>query len=213
MTLTAPETRVLGCLLEKERLTPEQYPLSLNALVNACNQTTNREPVVSYDEKTVERALDGLREKKLAALIWTAGSRVQKFRHNLPEHYELEPADVAVLCVLMLRGPQTPGELRTRTERMHAFAGIVDLEACLTGLMAGAEPLVKLLPQRPGQKESRYVQLLSPVEEQETAPACPSPARLPEPSRLETLEDEVRELREEVFRLKEELAAFRKQFE
>ena len=118
--LSALETRILGCLLEKERVTPENYPLSLNALAAACNQATNREPVTSYDNHTVEDGVNGLREKKLAIAVFGAGSRVQKYRHNLLEHYNFDPKEIAVLCVLMLRGPQTPGELRQRTERMLA---------------------------------------------------------------------------------------------
>ena len=113
---------MLGCLLEKERLTPENYPISLNSLTAACNQSTNRDPVTAYDERTVDDGLTALREKKLAVMIHAAGSRVQKYRHNLPAHYELQPREVALLCVLMLRGPQTPGELRIRTERFHSFA-------------------------------------------------------------------------------------------
>src|SRR6476659_3557443 len=110
--LTPVETRVFGCLLEKERVTPENYPISLHSLTAACNQATNREPVVAYDEKTVEAALDGLRGKKLATVIWAAGARVQKYRHNLPDEYTLDPREIALLCVLMLRGAQTPAELR-----------------------------------------------------------------------------------------------------
>ena len=122
--LTSLETRVLGCLLEKEHLTPENYPLSLHSLTAACNQSTNRDPVVSYEEKAVEAGLNSLREKKLASVIFGAGSRVQKYRHKLLEHYTLSPAEVALLCVLLLRGPQTPGELRSRAERMHSFESV-----------------------------------------------------------------------------------------
>src|SRR5678815_4307059 len=129
--LTAVETRVLGCLLEKERITPENYPLSLHSLAAACNQSTNREPVVSYDEKTVEAALDGLRGKKLATMIWAAGARVQKFRHNFLDFYSLNPGDIALLCVLLLRGAQTPGELRARAERLHRFENVEEVELSL----------------------------------------------------------------------------------
>src|SRR5437879_6202715 len=122
LELTAVEARILGCMLEKERVTPENYPLSLNSLVAACNQSTNRDPVTSFDEKTVDAGLSSLREKKLATVTFGSGARVQKYRHNLLDHFNLEPREVALLCVLLLRGAQTPGELRARTERMFHFA-------------------------------------------------------------------------------------------
>ncbi len=131
LQLDAVEARILVCLLEKERLTPENYPLSLHSLTAACNQSSNREPVVGYDEKTVETGLYTLREKKLASLIHAAGARVQKYRHNLPDLYELTAGETALLCVLLLRGPQTPGELRTRTERAYRFERIEEVEAAL----------------------------------------------------------------------------------
>ena len=151
LQLSPVETRVLGCLLEKERVTPENYPMSLHALTAACNQATAREPVTAYDEKTVEAALDGLREKKLATVIWGAGARVQKYRHNLLDEYTLDRREVALMCVLMLRGAQTPGELRQRTERLHSFADTREVEECLHGLEKGAAPLVRILAPRPGQ--------------------------------------------------------------
>src|SRR5882724_5153407 len=124
LELNALETRILGCLLEKERLTPENYPLSLNGLTAACNQTTNRDPITAYDEKTVEAGVNALREKKLAMVIFGAGSRVQKYRHRFEDHYVLERPETALICTLLLRGPQTLGELRTRTERFFAFASL-----------------------------------------------------------------------------------------
>jgi len=145
--LTPLETRVLGCLIEKERLTPENYPISLNSLTAACNQTTNRDPITQYDEKTVEDGISSLREKKLAAMISVAGSRVPKYRHRLGEHFSLEPQEIAVLCVLLLRGPQTPGELRTRAERMFRFGSLSDVEHCLQELEKDPSGLVSLLPQ------------------------------------------------------------------
>jgi uncharacterized protein YceH (UPF0502 family) len=160
-TLTLVETRILGCLLEKERITPENYPLSLNSLVAACNQSTNRDPIVGYDAKTVEAGLDGLRQKKLATMIMSAGSRVPKYRHDLLNHFDLNPREVALLCVLLLRGPQTLGELRTRTERMQFFDSLEHVESFLAELAKGDSPLVRVLQARPGQKENRYVQLLS----------------------------------------------------
>lgn len=220
-TLSPTETRVLGALLEKERLTPDQYPLSLNALLLACNQSTSREPVMALDEKELEAALENLRfEHKLATVFHGAGSRVQKYRHNLLDIFQLTPPQVALLCALLLRGPQTAAELRARTERLTdpSFATAADAEAALETLAAGPEPLVRRLPARPGQKERRYVQLLSGEPTVESGSFSPSaefaPARAPAtPSRLETLEGEVAALRAELGALKEEFAAFRRQFE
>ena len=218
--LTPIETRILGCLLEKERTTPENYPLSINALTAACNQSTNREPVMSLDEKTVEAGVNALREKKLASVIFGAGSRVQKYRHRLPEHYELTPAETALICVLLLRGPQTSGELRTRTERLASFESTTDVEARLDELAQGNSPLVLKQPARPGQKESRYIQLLSAeIPESETSASAftalstSTPSEPPSPSKLETLTAEVASLRTELEQLREEFRTFRKQFE
>lgn len=213
--LNPVETRILGCLLEKERVTPENYPLSLNSLTAACNQATNRDPIASYDEKTVERGLESLREKKLATVIFGAGSRVQKYRHNLLDHFNPERGEIALLSVLLLRGPQTPGELRARTERMHRFGSLEELESALDGLVKDEAHFVRMLPARAGQKERRYVQLLSgepdlALPAEETPPASLDPARK---SRVELLEDEVVSLKQQVHRLTEEFAAFRKQFE
>lgn len=214
--LTPVETRILGCLLEKERLTPENYPLSPNALTAACNQSTNREPVMSLDEQTVEEGVIGLREKKLAMVVHQAGARVQKYRHTLPDHYDLSTKEVALLCVLMLRGPQTPGELRARTERMHPFGSLDEVEACLAELARGDDPLVRAFPARPGQKERRFVQLLSgePGEMEMTAPAQEGTSpRAGTGARVEALEQEVAALRSELQQLREEFASFKKQFE
>ena len=217
LDLSPVEARILGCLLEKERTVPENYPLSLNNLVAACNQTTSRDPVTAYDEKTVEDGIAGLREKKLVTVIFGSGSRVQKYRHNLPEHFELDRRDVAVMSVLLLRGPQTAGELRSRTERLFHFATFEELEGCLEGLARGDSPLVKLLPQQPGQKERRYVQFFSAEPEggwqaaSYEAPQAPRPPR--DDSRIEALETEVAALREEVADLKARFTEFTKQFE
>lgn len=216
--LSPVETRVLGCLLEKERLTPENYPISLHSLTAACNQSTNREPVTSYEERMVDDALTSLRGEKLAIMIHAAGARVQKYRHNLPEHYELSSREIALLCVLMLRGPQTPGELRQRTERLHSFASLEDVENALQELTRGNEPLARLLPARPGQKERRYVQLLSgePSEETLAGPVASTEAGEPGVSRsarIEALEHEVGKLRGEVEGLRAQFEEFRKQFE
>lgn len=214
LTLSPVETRVLGCLIEKERTTPDVYPLSLLAVTTACNQSTNRDPVVHYSEQEVNLALDDLRGKKLATKVWGAGARVEKFRHNLLDVFELNPGEVALLCVLLLRGPQTPGELRIRTERLHPFESIADLEKALEALAAGEAPLVRMLEPRPGQKERRFVQLLSgePVLEAPSFAAAP-PVAAPVPGRLEALEAEVAALKITVTELREELTRFRKQFE
>jgi hypothetical protein len=216
-TLDLPpvEARILGCLLEKERTTPENYPLSLNALISACNQTTNREPVTAYDEKTVEAGIEGLREKKLVTVVFGGGSRVRKYRHNLPEHYDLDRRDGAVMTVLLLRGPQTAGELRSRTERLFHFATAEELEGCLEGLARGESPLIKLLAQQPGQKERRYVELFSAEPEGgwQTAPS-EAPARAGrEDARIEALVAEVAVLRQEVEELKRQFGEFKRQFE
>ncbi len=219
-TLTPVETRILGCLLEKERITPENYPLSLNSLIAACNQSTNRDPITAYDARTVETGLDGLRQKKLAVMIMSAGSRVAKFRHELLSHFDLSSREVALLCVLLLRGPQTLGELRSRTERMQFFDGLEQVETLLAELARGESPLVRVLPARPGQKESRYVQLLSgePVMPESAAiqgnDSPPAEAKsATDSSRLEAIEKQVAELRAELQDLREELLSFRKQFE
>ena len=215
--LTPAETRILGCLLEKERITPENYPLSLNSLIAACNQSTNRDPVVSYDEKTVEAGVDSLREKKLATMTSGAGSRVPKYRHNLLNHFELNQREIALLCVLLLRGPQTPGELRSRTERLQFFDSLEQVESFLADLGKGDDPLVRVLPARPGQKEKRYVQLISgePVLPGDFEAEIPIsvPKQQNSQSRIEALENEIATLKIELRQLREELLSFRKQFE
>lgn len=203
MELSPAEVRVLGCLIEKERITPDNYPLSLNALVNACNQSTAREPVMSIGDREVEECLDSLRQKKLATVIFGAGSRVQKYRHNLLDVYHLDERQVALLCTLLLRGPQTGGELRGRSERMAGFGSLAEVEATLDSLAAGDEPLVRLLPARPGQKERRYVQLLAGEPPSDDGPLALEPPRpAAGPSRLDALEGELRALREEFERFK-----------
>ncbi len=217
--LSSLETRVLGCLLEKERQTPENYPLSLHSLTAACNQSTNRDPVVSYEEKAVEAGLNSLREKKLASVIFGAGSRVQKYRHKLLEHYTLTPPEVALLCVLLLRGPQTPGELRSRAERMHSFESVAEVQAQLNELGRPETLLTRVLPPRPGQKERRYIQLLSAEGTQEAESTTEVPAReatpeeAPSPSQIDALTTEIASLRAELEQLRAEFAAFRRQFE
>ena len=191
MDLDAVELRVLGCLIEKQRTTPDQYPLSLNALRLAANQSTNRDPVVDYDEGTIRNALDGLGRRGWTRLASGPGSRVAKFRHLLDDALELTPSQLALLAVLMLRGPQTAAELRTRSERIYPFASVPDVEAGLQSL--SERELVQRLPRRPGEREERWTQLLG------AGDAVPAPladvAPPPQDDRLERLEREIAELR------------------
>jgi uncharacterized protein YceH (UPF0502 family) len=200
------EIRVLGCLIEKQRTTPDAYPLSLNSLRLACNQATNRDPVVDYDEQTIRHALDGLSRRGWARLASGPGSRAAKFRHLFDEALGVDGAEVSVLAVLMLRGPQTPGELKGRTERLHRFAGLEDVEAVLARL--SERELVVRLPRRPGQKEERYAQLLGGEPGEEPAPSQVS-AVAEEDDRLAEVEAALQELRDEVAALRAELGSFR----
>ncbi len=219
--LVASEARVLGCLIEKELTTPEYYPLSLNALTNACNQKSNRSPVVSLDEKTVLRAVDGLRDKKLAWLKTTAAGRVPKYGHALAERLGLGREELAVLCELLVRGPQTVGELRGRASRMVPFPDRAVVESTLARLMErGENPLVVKLPRQAGRKEPRYAHTLEgvpePDETDEEARFVPEAARLAvtaETQRLNALEQEVRTLRQELDELRAEFVRFRAEFE
>jgi uncharacterized protein len=218
--LDATEVRVLGSLVEKQITTPDYYPLTLNALVNACNQLTNRDPVVAFEDQTVVRALDGLRDKRLATLFTGAESRVAKYKHTLTDALLLTPGEVALLCVLMLRGPQTLGELRTRSERLFTFDSMSEVDEALNALASRApQPLVAKLPRQPGTKESRYGHLLSgqPASASASDPAVrPEPATLAvraENERIAKLEQETMELRRELGELKQQFADFRKQFE
>ncbi|MFL6350537.1 MAG: YceH family protein [Bryobacteraceae bacterium] len=193
------EVRVLGALIEKEATTPEYYPLSLNALANACNQKSNREPVVDYDQDMVEDAVERLREKKLALTIVGSG-RVKKYAQRISETLNLGRREVAVLCTLLLRGPQTLGEIKDRSERMFAFSDTAETEIVLDKLAELPEhPLVKKLPRQPGQKEARYAHLLSgePRAEQPTETAAPA-----QPTRITQLEQQLQELRSEFDHLK-----------
>jgi uncharacterized protein len=209
LQLNDVEVRVLGALMEKEIATPEYYPLSLNALVNACNQKSNREPVVSYDEDTVETALDGLRAKGLATRISGHDMRVPKHGHRLPEVINLGRREAAVLCVLMLRGPQTAGELRGRTERLYTFDDLEAVDACLTRLMEWQpEPLAVRLPRQVGYKEVRYAHLLSG--EPPAGPSAPSAVQVP--AVRETRDDQVARLQASVDRLQAEIADLQRQF-
>ncbi|HEX4999660.1 MAG TPA: YceH family protein [Terriglobia bacterium] len=211
--LSALEARILGALIEKEKTTPDLYPLSLNSLVNACNQTSNRDPVVHYDERVVQHGLDELRQKKLATEIWASGGRVHKFRHTMPDRYRLDEAQMALICVLLLRGAQTTGELRTRTERLHTFSSLDEVQTCLDSLMDFASPLARVIPPGHGQKEKRYVQLLSAPPDVAPVTAERKETILVDASRMESLEAEIRDLKDRMDRLREEFAQFRKQFE
>jgi uncharacterized protein len=200
----AVEIRVVGCLIEKQRTTPDVYPLTLNALRLACNQSTNRDPVVDYDENTIRGGIDRLVQRKWATLASWSNRRSMKYRHTLDGALGLDDAEMAVLDVLMLRGAQTPGELKTRTERLHRFAGMDELGETLEQLIE--RQLVARLDRRPGQREERYRHLIgggeSPVGESEPAPTQVAPDGLEQ--RLERLENEVAELRAELRTLREQ---------
>lgn len=212
-TLDGTELRVLGSLVEKELTTPEYYPLSLNALVNACNQKSNRDPVLSLDESQVTRALDTLRFKQFA-LVSGSGGRVAKYRHGLVEKFRFSPAELAILCELMVRGPQTVGELRGRGERMHKFADLSEVESVLADLAERTPPLVTKLPLQPGRKEPRYCQLFSGEPDlTEVAAQMEARGAGADGEKIARLEQELSELREEVASLRETVAEFRKSFE
>lgn len=211
--LTETEARITGALIEKELTTPEYYPLTLNALVAACNQKTNREPVVSYDEQTVQKSLDDLREKNLAYVFYGSTSRVPKYKHILDKVFELEPSEVAVLCVLMLRGAQTIGELRERTGRLYEFSGLGEVNETLDGLMRRDEPLVVKLERQPGQKEVRYAHLLSGEVINYAPPEKSFSANQTGNERVIKLEEDLENLRGEFNLFRQSFEEFRKQFE
>lgn len=206
--------RVLGALIEKDITTPDYYPLSLNALVNACNQKNNREPVMTLHEDSVRAALDSLQKQRLAGPARGADSRVTKYEHRLQEVFNFDRREIAILCVLLLRGAQTPGELRGRAERMYRFEELADVISTLDRLSQREASLVAVLPRQPGTKESRYMHLLSG-----DAPAAEhsyvrSSARTSaDEDRIALLETEVAEMKRELAEMHEQLAAFRKQFE
>jgi uncharacterized protein len=206
------EVRVLGALVEKETTTPDYYPMSLNAVINACNQRSNREPVMNLDESAVREALDTLNEKGLAGPISSAESRVTKYAHRLQETFNFDRRETAVLCVLFLRGPQTPGELRGRTERMYRFDGLEAVESVLHRLIERELPLVKKLPRLPGTKESRYAHLLAGEVEAGVELNATSETG-GDTERIARLETAVAALQTEVADLRQQLTDFRKQFE
>jgi uncharacterized protein YceH (UPF0502 family) len=216
IVLNEMEARVLGALLEKEITTPDYYPLSLNSLVNACNQKSNRDPVMNLDEDSVRDALRTLHDNSLARSVSAADSRVTKYEHRLQEAFNFDRREAALVCELLLRGPQTPGELRTRAERMHQFDDLSEAQSALQRLMNREPPLVKVLARQPGTKESRYIHLLSGDAKPVSSTAGrEAPAEL-EREKIEVfsrLSSEMAELRRDLADLKQQFAAFRKQFE
>jgi uncharacterized protein YceH (UPF0502 family) len=214
MALTEIEVRVLGSLVEKQLTTPEYYPLTLNALVAACNQKSNREPVVSYDESTVSSTLESLRDKNLVYVFYGSNSRVVKYKHMLPNVYELDPAEVAVMDVLMLRGPQTVGEIRGRTDRLFEFSDLSQVQETLDKLAHRDEPMVVRLERQVGQKDARYAHLLAGEIDVATLPtARERSAGVGSGDRIEKLEAELAALRSDLDVMKSDFADFRKQFE
>ena len=216
IVLTDVEARVLGSLVEKELTTPEYYPLSLNALTHACNQKSNRDPFMNLDEDSVSGALQELNKKGLAGPADNMASRAKKYEHRLQEAFNFTRHEIALLCELLLRGPQTPGELRSRADRMHKFDDLGVVQSTLQRLMKREPPLVKVLPKQPGTKEARYAHLLSgDVELPEPAP--PSNAvvasRSADDEHITHLDEQIADLQKEVADLKQQFAAFRKQFE
>ena len=197
--LNEVETRVLGSLVEKEITTPDYYPLSLNALINACNQKSNRDPLMNLDEDAVREALHGLNEKGLAGTTSSADSRVTKYEHRLPEAFNFNRRETAILCVLLLRGPQTPGELRGRSERMHRFDDLSEVQSTLQRLSQREPALVKMMPRQPGTKEARYRQLFSEeLEAQQQASAQEAVAKPADHDSIMRMEEDIARLQQEV---------------
>jgi uncharacterized protein len=214
--LSEVETRVLGSLVEKELTTPDYYPLSLNALLNACNQKSNRDPMMNLNENAVSQALRSLDKEGLAGRADGMDNRVTKFEHRLQEAFNFDRREIAILCELLLRGPQTPGELRSRADRMHPFDDLGQVQSTLQRLAQREPPLVKMLPRQPGTKESRYAHLLSgdvQIQSPEAIPETATAHSTADGERIARLENEVSTLQNEVANLKQQLAEFRRQFE
>lgn len=213
LPLNPVEVRVLGSLIEKDITTPDYYPLSLNALVNACNQKNNRDPVMSVDEDAVRQGLSSLQEKRLAGPAGGADSRVTKYEHRLQEVFNFDRREIAIVCVLLLRGPQTPGELRGRAERMYPFETLEDVDSTLQRLMEREPPLAAALARQPGTKESRYMHLFSgePSEATVRPPTRTAPGES-DTSRIQALENELSSLRSQVSELRREFETFKQQF-
>jgi hypothetical protein len=217
LNISEIEVRVLGSLIEKDITTPDYYPLSLNALVNACNQKNNRDPVMALDENSVRQALSSLQERRMAGPAGGADSRVTKYEHRLQEVFNFDRREIALICVLLLRGPQTPGELRGRSDRMYRFETLDDVQSALQRLMDREPPLVRILPRQAGTKESRYMHLFAgdagiPAETEQRNISSSRSEKTLDNSRLGLLEDEVAALRQEVSELKQHFAEFRDQF-
>ena len=208
------QVRVLGCLLEKERTTPDNYPLTMNALLNACNQTTNRHPVVSFNQATVDSAIENLRAAGLLRVVFSRSNRAEKYRHVLDEVLDADDAELSVLSVLMVRGPQTAAEVRARTERLHAFPDLAEVDSTLARLAGRADPLVVRLPAAPGQKEARWAHLLAGEVPPETVAATASSelVRSTRADRIDALESALTALTAEVDRLRSEHEALAAQF-
>ena len=209
LQLSEIEIRVLGSLIEKDITTPDYYPLSLNALGNACNQKNNREPVMTLDENSLRDALSSLQDKRLAGPASGADSRVPKYEHRLQEVFNLDRREIAVLCVLLLRGPQTPGELRGRSDRMYRFEALEDVQSALQKLMDRQPPLVRILPRQPGTKESRYQHLLGGEPGPDLATyvinSSAQPSRNPDEQRIARLEAAVASLKSDVEELRRQI--------
>jgi uncharacterized protein len=215
-TLNEYELRTLGAMVEKHIATPDYYPMTLNALVNACNQKNHRDPVVSYDETIVAKALDGLREKNLAYVFHGSEARAPKYGHLFPKAFDLSEAETPLMCVLILRGPQTSGELRSRTQHLRSFGSLAEVETLLQGLSLRDMPLVVKLPRQPGSRESRFAHLLGgPVEmEQIDAPPHFAPSvlqRHSENDKIAKLEEEIASLRMELIDLKQQFAELKRE--
>lgn len=215
-TLNEYELRTLGAMVEKHIATPDYYPMTLNALVNACNQKNHRDPVVSYDETIVAKALDGLREKNLAYVFHGSEARAPKYGHLFPKAFDLSEAETPLMCVLILRGPQTSGELRSRTQHLRSFGSLAEVETMLQGLSLRDMPLVVKLPRQPGSRESRFAHLLGgPVEmEQIEAPPHLAPSvlqRHSENDKIAKLEEEIASLRMELSDLKQQFAELKRE--
>jgi uncharacterized protein len=215
-TLNEYELRALGAMVEKHIATPDYYPMTLNALVNACNQKNHRDPVVSYDETIVAKALDGLREKNLAYVFHGSEARAPKYGHLFPKAFDLSEAETPLMCVLILRGPQTSGELRSRTQHLRSFGSLAEVETLLQGLSLRDMPLVVKLPRQPGSRESRFAHLLGgPVEvELSEEPPHPAPSvlqRHSENDKIAKLEEEIASLRMELSDLKQQFAELKRE--
>ena len=213
--LTEVEARVVGALVEKQITTPEYFPLTLNSLTAACNQKTNRDPVVSFDEETVQTALDSLCNKNIALIIYRSGSRVAKYKHMFPKVYEISPAEVAVLCVLMLRGFQTLGEIRERSSRLYEFPGLNEVNETLEGLIKRDDSLVMKLERQAGQKEVRFAHLLCGEIDVANLPVSTSGSHKHADNErlIINLEEEVKTLRSELDEFKSAFEEFKKQFD